>query len=250
MEVLTIILAGGVSIRFGNLGKLMPKAMLPVSGDQTLLSRNLDHLYEAGFKNIVVSTSPQNYKILKLFIDRYKAINNRETLDSYHLELISNKNHKISSLSALCEILTQRKACKYVMCFADIYFYTNPYLLLPHHANVAETSNWLGVSKNPKGNIMGKEGLVLVKNNLCRKLFLKLPDQSRYGARQLLNWSGITLFNESVTADLIEFNNKIGSSIEEDFINFCINKGRHFFTYNIDQFINVNSYQDYLKVLE
>src|SRR5205085_7600493 len=107
-ETLVVILAGGQAARFGRLGRLLPKSLLPVSRHQTLLSRNLDHIHEAGFRNVTVSTSPETYSLLHLFMNKYREIKD-EISKPLHLELICNEMHRISSLAALNEITSRRE---------------------------------------------------------------------------------------------------------------------------------------------
>src|ERR1700748_739408 len=94
-DVCAVILAGGVATRFGRVAQILPKCFLPVSGDETLLTRMLNQLQEGGFTRAVVSTSPQWVPVFEALIARY-----RETCGC-RVRVLSNPAHTAGPLAAL-----------------------------------------------------------------------------------------------------------------------------------------------------
>jgi len=66
-DVCVVILAGGTASRFGGVMQVLPKCFLPVSAEETLLTRLLSQLREAGFAKTVISTSPQWFPLFEAF---------------------------------------------------------------------------------------------------------------------------------------------------------------------------------------
>src|SRR5207302_826016 len=243
-----IVLAGGESARFGRLGELLHKALVPVTESQTLLSRNLDYLYESGITNVIISTSPKSFQVLEPFIDRYNNLeikNNRPT--AFCPRLIANPLHSVSSLAALNQIISDDQTGNYLMLFADMFFTTNPYIRISDLMH--RTDNLIGAFPRPTESDCARGGLALIRDGECKRMFLKFTECGGCDQREIFAWSGITVFDVNVADDLNDFVLASNSMIEEDFINFCINKGRRFSAYEVDRFINVNSYSDYMEVL-
>jgi len=232
-------------MRFGHLGQLLPKSLLPVTESETLLSRNLDHLYQARIREVVISTSPENFLLLKPFVERYDKLAANSGFRSYPTTVFSNPLHKISSLAALGEIISNYTRRKYLMTFGDMFFSNNPYLAIGDLA-VADL-NLVGAYAHPDENDIQKGGLVLVRDGECKRFFLRPSNTLECEGLQC--WSGITMLTTEVAEDLREFVRTPHSPIEEDFINFSISKGRRFCVYEVDRFINVNTYSDYIDIL-
>jgi NDP-sugar pyrophosphorylase family protein len=249
-EPLVVILAGGQAARFGLLGRMLPKSLLPVSQHQTLLSRNLDHLHEAGLRNVTVSTSPETYDLLHPFMDKYRQIRNEgEVLQPLHLELICNEMHRISSLAALNEIISRREFQRYIMCFADIYFRENPFVPLLNSARTGNGTNFIAGFPEPSEKDIARGGLVMAEGASCKRLYLTAAEFSSSQTGKPLSWPGITVFDSAVSSNLSEFLRDLNSPVEEEFINFCIDRGRKFTVFEIAHFINVNGYGDFLEAL-
>jgi NDP-sugar pyrophosphorylase family protein len=241
--LVAIILAGGDSSRFGRLGDLLHKALLPVTADQTLLSRNLDYLHESGITDVVISTSPKSFPVIESFVERYTAV----APVSFRPQVISNPLHEMGSLAALGHIVSGHPGSKYVMSFADIFFGSNPYLPITSLVNDAE--NFVAGFPSPTASDWARGGLMRVRSGVCERMFLRPEECQHYTPQEMNTWSGITVFSASVVDDLKDFLHMNYSSIEEDFINFCLDRGRGFAVYEVDRFINVNCYADYLEVL-
>lgn len=244
----TVVLVGGQAKRFGELGFLLPKGLLPVSEEQTLLSRNLDFLVEAGVSKVIISTSPENYSVFQFLLNRYlqlPRISNQNT----KIELVQNEAHHYSSLTGFYEISKNLPSEYCMMYLGDMFFLENPLSWLRNSADINLRVNWILSCSSVTLDDLKRGGLALVEDGICRELFLK-KDSITVESQRFHSWSGIALFNEATKCELSQYVNTINSKVEEDFINYCINRGRIFYNAPLGRFINVNSYSDYVSVLQ
>ena len=120
-DVCAVILAGGVATRFGRVAQILPKCFLPVSGDETLLTRMLNQLQEGGFTRAVVSTSPQWVPVFEALIARYRDICGCD------VRVLSNPAHTAGPLAALSVAAAQITERRLLLCLPDIFFEASPF---------------------------------------------------------------------------------------------------------------------------
>ncbi len=115
-----IILAGGQGTRLKRLGRFISKAALIV-GD------HLDHLIEAGWRQIIVSTNPLHYPALNALLASYCETLASEGVSGVELTLLENAAHldgPTEGLSVALEKVTTRR-CLIVL--VDEYIRANPF---------------------------------------------------------------------------------------------------------------------------
>lgn len=118
-DACVVILAGGAASRFGAVTKVLPKCFLPVSADETLMTRLLGQLWEAGFTKTVISTSPTWFPVFDSLLSGY-----RETRGAV---VLSNRAHSAGPLAALGNAMKQIEEPRLLLCLADIFFWENPF---------------------------------------------------------------------------------------------------------------------------
>lgn len=254
MNILAVVLSGGIAKRFGNLGQLIPKALLPVSSQQTLLSRQLDFLSALNVKT-VVSTSPLLLGFYSCFIEQYNTLNSSiydGTISP--IELVCNQRHKEGSIEAFYEVIqlfSQKKEQKYLMVLSDIFFESNPFLRQPLDSHIwCDNFNYLWVC-NPfnKQDFYRNTGIVEIRNNIVRQLYLQNQECLDVAVCNKLLWSGMALFKSSCLGKINAFIKKFESATEEALVNELINAGEEFKILHCPAFINVNRYPNWIEII-
>jgi hypothetical protein len=136
------------------------------------------------------------------------------------------------------------------MCFADIYFKSNPFLALVDCMHTPRLTNWIAAFPEPAEKDIARGGVMISEGGLCKRLYLTMGELAASSPANPLSWPGVTLFDSNVASDLSDFLHTVNTTVEEDFINFCIDKGRRFSVFNTGHFVNVNCYSDYLEILD
>lgn len=91
---------------------------------------------------------------------------------------------------------------------------------------------------------------MISEGGLCKRLYLTADELVASSLTKPLSWPGVTLFDSEVASDLSDFLRIVNTTVEEDFINFSIDRGRLFSVFSTEHFVNVNCYSDYLNILE
>lgn len=245
-RVLSIVLAGDAT-RLGPLGALLPKALFPVSATETLLSRTLDHLREAGFSSLVVSTSPAGFALIKPFVDRYckssGAGNNSRSCEVVTLE---NPQHRFGPLHALAEVLRRFAAEQYLLCLGDIFFTCNPFSKV-HKANGG--GNYLLVWPMPDEERLAQGGIAFLQGGYVSSLSYESVARNGCARGVPASWTGSALFQQAVKEDLSAHLSANGGQVLEHFFNYSLSQGRSYQAIEAGEFVNVNRFPDLQRVL-
>jgi NDP-sugar pyrophosphorylase family protein len=244
-----IILVGGKATRLSTLGQLIPKALLPISNEQTLLSRIIDQLIEAEFKKIVVSSSLYNFNFFREFIARYKLVK-EDLIKSYQCEIqiLPNDFHHYSPIQAFYYAINQVNSEYYILCLGDIFYFKNPFINLDMYMK-KQNQNYLFIHHNSVKSNLKKGGIALVKEELIDKLYYHYQNCLHLNDLIMASWSGGAIFNFCVKEDIEDFIKMNNSPILEDYLNFSIDRGQKFYPIPVEKFINVNNYADFIKVI-
>ena len=231
-DVCVVILAGGGATRFGGVTRVLPKCFLPVSGEETLLTRLLNQLDEAGFAKAVISTSPQWFPVLEALIARY-----RETR-SYGVQVLSNPAHAAGPLAALGAAARDIGEQRLLLCLPDIFFRENPF---PALAAASPDEVLPGCIA---GRLMRapRSGFLTVNQEIVEALTYR-PSSSHHDAF----WPGIALFRQSQIVPLLESTAPAGPI--EDLFAAAIAKGVRFAFQPCGPFVNVNTLGEWLDLL-
>jgi CTP:phosphocholine cytidylyltransferase-like protein len=247
-----IVLSGGSATRFGQLGQLMPKALLPVSSQQTLLSRHLDFLSTLNIPT-VVSTNPTLFEFFRCFIENYNL------LSSSLVQLVCNDRHTDGSVEAFYEItrrFSHGDTRKHLMVLADIYFERNPFEHQRWDSQVwRDDCNYLWVyDPLSEQQLDENTGVVAVSGNSTTAhralhLYFQNKDCLNVPLSQRKLWSGMALFSASCRPKIDQFIQKFNGATEEDLINELIDSGEEFKILFCPLFINVNRYQNLVEIM-
>jgi NDP-sugar pyrophosphorylase family protein len=112
-----IILAGGKSTRFGAIGALIPKSLLPIY-ETSLLQKQIEEAFASGIKRVIVSTHPTFESIMT------KLIKHKDR----GVIIVSNTLHAHSSFAALAYVIREMHISESIfVSLADIYFLSDPF---------------------------------------------------------------------------------------------------------------------------
>jgi choline kinase len=231
-DVCVVILAGGTASRFGGVMQVLPKCFLPVSSEETLLTRLLGQLREAGFAKIVISTSPQWFPLFEAFTRRC-----RETGSSSAL-VLSNPAHADGPLAALGNAARQIEEPRLLLCLPDIFFQENPFPKLAAGNRAAALSGCPvdRLTKSPSS------GFLTIKDGIVETLaYQPSPHPDAF-------WPGVALFPQSGVVALLESIAPEGPI--ENLFAAAIAQGIRFTFQPCGPFGNVNTMGEWLYLLE
>ncbi len=233
------ILAGGLATRTNGLGRFLPKSMLPVSDQETCLTRQLSQLVTAGYRNIVVSTSPAQYALLQCFLARVvESLWSDDLRGELCLEVFSNVAHDEGPLPALAEALVAYPSGNHLISLADIVYASNPFVDCFLGNNSA--SNLLLVGPR----IPGRGGLVSRQDERVRRLWYSIEQEPDCQSGAEFNWTGAVCLSEKTCAAIIDFGRIAKNRPLEDAVNHVLDAGCNIIYRNVGAFINVNTIRD------
>lgn len=224
-DLTLVILAGGEGTRMNLTGKITPKPLLSAY-DEPLLLRQVRQIEEAGISNIVISTNPNDYLLIKSILKK----------EGLYIEVIKNSEHAKGSLPALMYILNKMSTPKILMSFADIYFLENPFY---QFINVDKNDYLIGISKPFDIKELSLGGIVFIgKNHLVDKITEESLENNKKGYK----WNGLSLFKTKNKDKLNEFLSIYSNnSPEGNFFEYMRTKhGVKFASVTCPDFINVN----------
>jgi NDP-sugar pyrophosphorylase family protein len=237
-----IVLAGGKGSRIGEIGSLVPKAMLAVSSDETLLSRLLDQLIFARVQRIIISTSRQYGAILSYFLENYLARRNRNCVEPpRNINIFVNKSHDVGPIPALNTVVRENKSPSYLLCLSDIFFVRNPFVGL--QPLLDSGLNSLLVTKY----VPGRGGVVVAKSGCVTRISKSHPQEMRQSSSKLYNWTGSAIFRSDVAKYLCEFAASAGTSPLEEVFNFALLHSCCLSVSLVNDFVNVNKFHELLE---
>lgn len=251
--IVAIVLSGGTAKRFGNLGQLIPKSLLPVSIKQTLLSRQLDFVSWLNIKT-VVSTSPLLFGFFSNFIEQYNMLNSIYDCTIQPIDLVCNERHQDGSVEAFYEVIkrvSNQKTKKYLMVLSDIFFESNPFLKHPIDSHIwRDNFNYLwGYNSFKEQDLYRNTGIIEIRDERIVQIYLQNQECLDVAVCNKLLWSGMGLFKSSCLSKINAFIKKFEKATEEDLVNDLINAGEEFKILNCPAFINVNRYQNWLEII-
>jgi hypothetical protein len=213
--------------------QVLPKCFLPVSAEETLLTRLLRQLREAGFVKTVISTSPQWFPLFEAFTRRCRETGSSDAL------VLSNPAHADGPLAALGNAARQIEEPRLLLCLPDIFFWENPFPELASGDRAAALSGCPvdRLTKSPSS------GFLTIKDGIVETLAYQPPP-----ARPDAFWPGVALFRQSGVVPLLE-SIAPGGPIETLFA-AAITQGIRFTFQPCGPFGNVNTMGEWLYLLE
>jgi NDP-sugar pyrophosphorylase family protein len=249
--VTAVVLAGGHGDRIGPIGRLLPKGLLPVSHSETLLSRTLRQLGEAGIPRVIVSTSPDQYSLLAAFVERSSAILHGDEEIDTRIEVIRNPSHEWGPVAAFGEALTGVTRGKVLMCLGDIWCTPNPYGGLL--AAGLESGSALTVVPAMWTEALARGGAAYLRNGLVLRLCETVRTAPPIPEAEVHLWIGAALLDVPFWTQAIEYASRIERAgpypTEEDMLNHLIDAGCRFAASTVDEFVNVNRISDLARLL-
>jgi len=224
-----IILAGGLGSRMGNLFTVLPKCLLPVSKDDTLLTHVMNHLIRMNLDTIIVSTSEANFDIIRTFVTSLRNI--KKKVD---LIVFKNQGHVDGPVAALQKVVSTWEKKSYILSLSDIVFLDKLLIMPPPNRN------WLLCSPR----ITGRSGVVATMGMFAKHLYYNSTEAPH---EERMNWTGTACFDRRVADILINLSNPSNFTNLEEFINSSIEFGNDWQIVMTSNFVNVNTFQDYLN---
>jgi len=120
---LVVVLAGGSGTRLGPLGNLLPKALIPISPVETVLSRLACQLTSVPKLGVLVSTTPKWKPAIGSFVNRLREA----CTDDIIVQVTVNPEHSTGPVSALRWLAITHPANDYLLCLGDVVFLQNPF---------------------------------------------------------------------------------------------------------------------------
>jgi NDP-sugar pyrophosphorylase family protein len=243
-RVTAIVLAGGSGHRFGEVSAILPKALLTISPDETLLSRLLNQLTAAGIDDIVISTSEQHAGVIKAVVEAYLRCT-IVTPEPLSVRVFVNSGHASGPGAALASAVNQCGNVDTLVCLSDICFVSNPFHNLRRaiRESSAKTSVLAVDSLRP-----GVGGIVSTRHGRVERLVYRssVEKPPRVRASRRYNWTGTALIAGSAAGVLGRTVGERGEPLEQCF-NRMLDASHDFVVVRVGRFINVNSYKDLLR---
>ena len=228
-----VILAGGVGSRMGEVGKLIPKFILPINGEIILL-RTLRMIKEVSTSNKIIISTRQE------FANQIASLVSEIDSDM-DVEVLVNEGHRKSVVDALMMLPKLKPDLgKFVLVLSDIYFIDNPFFNLEDD----ESDGDVLFGSKPVSQLELKRGGVIQRaetGEVCA--IVKQPsDEIIHGVR----WSGMATCGRDFwgeVGDKISGKNLSGVSLE-DLFQSRMGSGKTLVRDDID-FVNINSLKHY-----
>ncbi len=228
-DVRVVILAGGVASRFGAVTQVLPKCFLPVSADETLMTRLLGQLREAGFTKTLISTSPQWFPVFDALIGGCQET--RSTV------VLSNPAHASGPLAALGNAARQVEESRMLLCLPDIFFWENPFREL---VSADREATLIGCPVDRVKSIPSS-GFLAIAQGMVEALTYR-----QSAARLDAFWPGVALFRKSDAVPLLE--STAEGPIENLFV-AAMSQGVGFAFQACGPFQNINTMDEWLQLL-
>jgi dTDP-glucose pyrophosphorylase len=154
-------MAGGQGSRLKRLGRFISKASLIVY-DQPMLIRHLDHLIEAGFRRILITTNPQHHGAIATLIDAYGEMMAQEGTADLRLRVLNNAAHLTGPTEGFRQALSEVDTPRALLILADEFSLSNPFV--PYAKLVDDAEEYGGVSRLLDVRDTLRGGYVLLKD--------------------------------------------------------------------------------------
>lgn len=233
-NVSAIILAGGLSSRVGKIGQIVPKCLLPVSRDETLLTRLINQLNEIKPEEIIISTSERQFEILSAAV---RNIDSRG--HNAPPRVILNPLHVLGPGPALGYALQQTNAALTVTCLSDIFFEHSPF------RNIGNTEN-ITLICSPLDSFSG--GVVEHSKGVVSGLIYSRAEFKPDPAKSYHNWTGASIIGSHAKWTVENCCNVGSAPLEHLFIR-SICSGITVRLIETGYFRNINTFDDYRRCL-
>jgi molybdopterin-guanine dinucleotide biosynthesis protein A len=246
-EVAAVILAGGKSSRFGSLGRVLPKCLLPVPGGETLLTRLIGQLRQAGVPQVVVCCSPGGAPLIEPFLERYRVAG---ALSDEELTAVPCPKSALGPLPALAEALSRVAAPWYLLALADVVFAEGPFAASIHRLRegALEDGCLLTGSDQVARNGFGT-GFIASDGTAARAISYRPFGPAPRAQGRLRRWSGSFLFRQELVPDLSGRLAAYRTAPLEDWIDGLLDRGDRCECMDAGPFFNVNAVEDYRLLL-
>lgn len=241
MNCTVVILAGGQGSRLKRLGRFIPKASMIVY-DQPILMRHLDHLLEAGFRKIVISTNPAHYPVLNGLVEAYAQIIAQEGIRDADLRVLNNPDHVVGPSEAFLTALLEVPTPRCLMVLVDEFISANSFHA--YAAHVPEPGEFGGVAALQDVRETRRGGYVTVQDGFIVSYEERPGIPDAHG----LPSTGNTLFDtQDMLADVMRFveTHPASPSIGDLLEHRVRHLGRKVRVIAEPDFININT-QDFL----
>lgn len=241
LDITAVVMAGGKGSRIGDLGQGKPKCLLPV-GHQTILTRLIGQLRDAGIRQTTVCSSPQNVHAISEFLEEDLA--RSETAASAVKPVLCSDCH-LGPLPALAEVLSSVSAEWILMCLADIYFTGSPLRLLRDGLPVDLADGWLMIGTDEMLRDGGGTGFVTRDGSAVQAISYKPTPETGKANHDPLRWSGSFLFRSELALHLRENLSSYAGVPFESWIQGLLTSGVRCSWIDVGGFVNVNAIADY-----
>jgi len=221
-DTTAVIMAGGKGARIGAMEGDLPKCLLPVAGEQPLLTRQIDQMQIAGITDILVCCSVANADIIRPFLKK-------------GARAVACENCKLGPLPALAEVLTCVSTSLLLLSLADIYFMESPFAKLHHHHEACLVT---GTDRQ------GSTGGVTCNEELVLSISYH-PE-----VNQIRHWTGVFLFHKDRIPALSHNLDTYHDAPIEDWIQDLVDGGMRCTWIDGGAFVNVNRMADYQYLLD
>jgi hypothetical protein len=241
MTCTVVILAGGQGSRLKRLGRLISKASMVVY-DQPILARHLDHLLEAGFRRIIVTTNPLHYPALSTIVQAYSLILQQEGIQDADIQVLNNPDHAAGPTEGLLTALRAVATPRCFMVLVDEFIRANSFFGYAVH--VGQAGDFGGVGRLEDVRDTRRGGYITMRDDLI----VSYEERTGLPNAQGLPSTGNLLFDtQAMIEDCLRFiaHHPAAPSIG-DFLEYRVGTlGRRVRAIPEPDFININT-QDFL----
>jgi NDP-sugar pyrophosphorylase family protein len=223
------------------LGRFLSKAAL-IAYDQPMLMRHLDHLLEAGFRRIIVSTNPLHYDMIEALVAAYRETLTQEGIADAHLTVLNNPAHLVGPTEGLAGALPAVQTRRVLLVLVDEFLRGNSFKVYAGH--VEGEGEYGGISELMRAEETKRGGYVTVREGKI----VSYVEQVGILAENGVPSTGNTLLTTDILrADVATFlSAQPASPSIGDFLEYRVQAlGRTVYTVMESDFVNINT-PDYL----
>jgi NDP-sugar pyrophosphorylase family protein len=225
-EITAIIMAGGKGTRLSALAPNLPKCLLPIGRGETLLTRLMNQLGEAGVAQKVVCCSLENREAIHEGFGRHEAA------------AIACENARFGPIPALAEAINAIPAPWYLMCLGDVFF---------EKALPDLRAEWACCLLTGSTQITGS-GFIAAKKELVQSI--SYQSIAAADGQQIHRWTGAFLFPREIACGLLKSFQGYQHAPFEKWIAAVLDSGAVCGWRDVGEFVNVNAPADYEQLLK
>ena len=246
-DVAAVILAGGKGSRFGVLGQVLPKCLLPLPGGETLLTRLIGQLEQADIRRVAVCCSPDGAPLVESFLEHRREAGGPTR---GQLWAVPCEASGLGPLPALAEVLSAVSAPRYLLVLADVVYAKGPFAVVtrPSSEETHEDGVLLCGADQLAADGAGT-GFVRCSGTRALAISYRSVPPPRSPPGDLRWWSGGFCFRRRLVADLQEHVAAYRDAPLEDWIQGLLDRGARCECIDTGPFVNVNAMPDYRFLL-